>query len=93
MCFVKHPFLLRTTHQTKGNTAPLPDIPTEKMDPVWISIQTLSKLLLKNQLRSISNTQSVCHAYVINSPQFNFNEKLQLHMSRFQVTGKDSKSY
>lgn len=47
MCFLKHPFLLRTIHQTKQNTAPLLDIPTEKMDPVWISIQTLSRVLLR----------------------------------------------
>lgn len=45
MYFIKCPFLQRITHQNKGNTAFLSDIPTEKMHPAWISIPDTSKAL------------------------------------------------
>lgn len=67
MCFLKHPFLLRTIHQTK-----IQIIYQIFLQKRWtqsgFQYRHFQGSCLENQLHSTSNTQSVCLAYVLISP-------------------------
>lgn len=76
MYFLKSPFLFNTTHQNEENTAFfIIWYSHSHVHPAWISISDTSVICLEHHQCSTGNTQGVCLACALISPQFSPNEK------------------